>query len=141
MNIYNKKNGGLTGQISAHFGMKEDAEFFEKDVEFLGFGRVAITKSEREFNGAMHTTYKVSHNGAFASFMTCLGITMGHYCEVSRLPVPTWVMNGSFRYGQSAFGIIIYGDKTLSATLDRVRITTQNGTDTFDAGSINILYE
>jgi hypothetical protein len=33
------------------------------------------------------------------------------------------------------------GGKTLSATLDRVRITTVNGTDTFDAGSINILYE
>lgn len=31
--------------------------------------------------------------------------------------------------------------KTLSGTLDRVRITTVNGTDTFDAGSINILYE
>ena len=29
----------------------------------------------------------------------------------------------------------------LSGTLDRVRITTANGTDTFDAGSINILYE
>jgi hypothetical protein len=33
------------------------------------------------------------------------------------------------------------GAKTLSGTLDRVRITTTNGTDTFDAGSINILYE
>ena len=33
------------------------------------------------------------------------------------------------------------GTKTLSATLDRVRITTVNGTDTFDAGTINILYE
>ena len=33
------------------------------------------------------------------------------------------------------------GDITLSGTLDRVRITTVNGTDTFDAGSINILYE
>ena len=29
----------------------------------------------------------------------------------------------------------------LSGALDRVRITTVNGTDTFDAGSINILYE
>ena len=29
----------------------------------------------------------------------------------------------------------------LSGALDRVRITTLNGTDTFDAGSINILYE
>ena len=33
------------------------------------------------------------------------------------------------------------GRKTLSGTLDRVRITTANGTDTFDAGTINILYE
>ena len=33
------------------------------------------------------------------------------------------------------------GNKTLSGTLDRVRITTVNGTATFDAGSINILYE
>jgi hypothetical protein len=33
------------------------------------------------------------------------------------------------------------GTKTTSATLDRVRITTVNGTDTFDAGTINILYE
>ena len=33
------------------------------------------------------------------------------------------------------------GDVTLSGTLDRVRITTVNGTDTFDAGTINILYE
>jgi hypothetical protein len=33
------------------------------------------------------------------------------------------------------------GSITLSSTLDRVRITTAGGTDTFDAGSINILYE
>ena len=33
------------------------------------------------------------------------------------------------------------GTKTLSGTLDRVRITTINGTDTFDAGSVNIIYE
>jgi hypothetical protein len=33
------------------------------------------------------------------------------------------------------------GKKTLSDTLDRVRITTANGVDTFDAGSINIMYE
>jgi hypothetical protein len=33
------------------------------------------------------------------------------------------------------------GGVSLSGTLDRVRITTVNGTDTFDAGSINIMYE
>ena len=33
------------------------------------------------------------------------------------------------------------GYKALSGVLDRIRLTTVNGTDTFDAGSINILYE
>jgi hypothetical protein len=33
------------------------------------------------------------------------------------------------------------GSKTASGTIDRVRITTENGTDTFDAGLINIMYE
>lgn len=33
------------------------------------------------------------------------------------------------------------GTVTLAGVLDVVRITTSNGTDTFDAGSINILYE
>ena len=33
------------------------------------------------------------------------------------------------------------GSVTLGGTLDRVRITTVNGTDTFDAGTINIMYE
>jgi hypothetical protein len=40
--------------------------------------------------------------------------------------------------GIIGFGV---GSLSLSGTLDRVRITTVNGTDTFDAGSINILYE
>lgn len=33
------------------------------------------------------------------------------------------------------------GSITLPGTLDRIRITTVNGTDTFDAGSVNIMYE
>lgn len=41
----------------------------------------------------------------------------------------------------TSLGLVGGGDVTLSGTLDRVRITTVNGTDTFDAGSINILYE
>jgi hypothetical protein len=33
------------------------------------------------------------------------------------------------------------GNKALTATLDQIRITTVNGTDTFNGGQINILYE
>jgi hypothetical protein len=52
-----------------------------------------------------------------------------------------WTITGSFNaYNLPRFNALA-GVKELSATLDRVRITTVNGTDTFDAGSINILYE
>jgi len=40
---------------------------------------------------------------------------------------------------EAASYILASGDKTLSATLDRVRITS-SGSDTFDEGSINIAY-
>jgi hypothetical protein len=42
--------------------------------------------------------------------------------------------------GQNAC-IYSAGGKSLSDTLTQVRITTVNGTDTFDAGTINILWE
>lgn len=54
----------------------------------------------------------------------------------------TWSFNGSAATGNTATALLLSGGaKSLSATLDRVRITTVNGTDTFDAGTINILYE
>lgn len=33
------------------------------------------------------------------------------------------------------------GFKTLTGTLDRVRITTVGGSQTFDAGTVNVIYE
>ena len=52
----------------------------------------------------------------------------------------TWTMNANFERNAGAAIAVCAGRKTLSGTLDRVRITTVNGTETFDAGSINILY-
>jgi hypothetical protein len=51
-----------------------------------------------------------------------------------------WVENGTTGSNGNAVAVGA-GGLTLGGTLDRVRITTVNGTDTFDAGSINILYE
>jgi hypothetical protein len=52
-----------------------------------------------------------------------------------------WVSGGNISdIGQNAI-IMSAGNKTLSDVLDRVRITTVNGTDTFDAGTINIMWE
>ena len=52
-----------------------------------------------------------------------------------------WVASGLVAENATTLTITSAGNKTLSGTLDRVRITTVNGTDTFDAGSINIIYE
>jgi len=52
-----------------------------------------------------------------------------------------WVASVCLGFSDSAFGYVGGGTKTLSGALDRVRITTAGGTATFDAGSINILYE
>jgi len=54
----------------------------------------------------------------------------------------TWAISGILATPTTAaYMTFVGGTKSLSATLDRVRITTVNGTDTFDAGSINIMYE
>jgi hypothetical protein len=53
-----------------------------------------------------------------------------------------WVFNSLTTMTTSVNTSIASGNKSaLSGALDRVRITTVNGTDTFDAGTINILYE
>jgi hypothetical protein len=52
-----------------------------------------------------------------------------------------WVASGVLGDSGRVAAYTVGGSKTLSGTLDRVRITTVNGTDTFDAGSINILFE
>ena len=52
-----------------------------------------------------------------------------------------WVSSAVIGIPQVFAAVASGGSKTLSGTLDRVRISTVNGTDTFDAGTINILYE
>lgn len=53
----------------------------------------------------------------------------------------TWVEFGSLGASGTATFNASGNYITLAAALTAVRITTANGTDTFDAGSINILYE
>ena len=54
-----------------------------------------------------------------------------------------WAADGvlALSAGTNAATKAVAGTVTLSGTLDRIRITTVNGTDAFDAGTVNILYE
>ena len=53
----------------------------------------------------------------------------------------TWVSSHSLGASGGTYSCLGGGSKTLTNTLTQLRITTVNGTDTFDAGSINIQYE
>jgi hypothetical protein len=53
----------------------------------------------------------------------------------------TWVGSGNTITNASDAATLSNCSLALGGTLDRIRITTVNGTDTFDAGTINILYE
>lgn len=55
----------------------------------------------------------------------------------------TWIDTGMLAYvtGTSSGVFAAGASPNLGGALDRIRVTTVNGTDTFDAGSINILYE
>lgn len=53
----------------------------------------------------------------------------------------TWMAKLIGGHSNSATSTLGAGSKSLTGTLDRLRITTVTGTPTFDAGEINILYE
>jgi hypothetical protein len=107
-------------------------------------------------SGGVETSGYVSVLGVIVAANTCgiVTLTSGH-CVAGNVTAATtqsgmaifanlsgnnWLAN---QVSARSDGISNNGatTKSLSATLDRIRITTVNGTDTFDAGSINILYE
>lgn len=52
-----------------------------------------------------------------------------------------WVASGVFAQTSSARTYTVSGQVTLASALTTLRLTTSNGTDTFDAGSVNIIYD
>jgi hypothetical protein len=77
--------------------------------------------------------------GFLAYISSTAGVWSGHMV-ITNISGNDWVSshNGKYNTGTVCSGA---GDVSLSAVLTAVRITTTTGTDTFDAGSINILYE
>jgi hypothetical protein len=108
----------------------------------IGAGSVLTT-------GYSASSATISSTTSASSYSTGFGISSGGASEIlngsmtiSLLGSNQWVCQGIF--STVAAGPYIWpfsGSVALGGTLDRVRITTVNGTDAFDAGSINILYE
>jgi hypothetical protein len=67
--------------------------------------------------------------------------TLNGFATINNISANDWVENSILGRGDSAAIRIGGGSVALASALTAVRVTTANGTDTFDAGSINILYE
>jgi len=89
-------------------------------------------------NNTTSTTGMVLLGAELATYVMSGQVVLTLFDSATGLWVSSSNLNGGAINGLGSVG---GGTKTLSGTLDRIRITTVNGTDTFDAGSINILYE
>lgn len=87
------------------------------------------------------TTVSNNSTGFFISLNGVAAQTMQGILILAYIGSNTWSQFGSLASGSSDTTSIGGGSIALGGTLDRVRITTVNGSDTFDAGSINIMYE
>jgi len=87
--------------------------------------------------------YSTTTNNFTSGFGTNSADAAGLYSGsivISKFSGNNWVVQGNIGMNITLFHVTA-GSISLAAVLDRIRITTVNGTDTFDAGSINILYE
>jgi hypothetical protein len=105
----------------------------------IGSGSIATSgytsTVERSGNSAVTNTsgYILSLSNASTSVWFGVG-------TIVNITGNTWVMSITMMLnGVAAYFAV--GSVALGGTLDRIRITTVNGTDTFDAGTINIMYE
>lgn len=60
---------------------------------------------------------------------------------IANITDDTWVFVSEFADTTSPAFARAGGSIALGGTLDRIRFTTVNGSDTFDAGNVNIMYE
>ncbi len=80
--------------------------------------------------------------GFLTSVDTAATQTRNGSSVLTKLSDNVWTYTSILGNPNATIGILWAGGQAdLGATLDRVRITTVNGTDTFDAGLVNILYE
>ena len=78
----------------------------------------------------------------FSTFFDGASVVASGSLILSLLGSNVWVIQGVLARSDTAgYLITSTGVGSLGAQLTGVRITTANGTDTFDAGSINIMYE
>ena len=109
--------------------------------------QIGLTSVETSGYLSSATTLTNAAAAAVASYTSGFGIgsllaanTISGHITLITLGSNVWTASGTVKQSTTITSSFA-GDKTTSGVIDRVRITTVGGTDTFDAGSINILIE
>lgn len=94
-------------------------------------------------SSAIGTTYGLDAGGfSLTSNITSASISSGIATFVlTDSATNLWAYSANLGYSNAAGASYAGGSKALAGTLSRLKLTTVNGADTFDAGSINILWE
>lgn len=90
---------------------------------------------------AAATVASTSNTTGFIFGGTAAADTLSGTIVLTKLDGNTWICDGKLAFTNTAGTLTNAGDKTLAGALTMLRITTVNGTDTFDNGSINIIWE
>jgi hypothetical protein len=108
----------------------------------IGSGSIVTTGyvSSASLIGATSVLSTSATNGFLITSNSSATYLISGLITIANLSGNTWVGSGTL--GSNGAGTSTSGGNlTLGGILDQIRITTVNGTDTFDAGVINIIYE
>jgi len=105
-------------------------------------GSGSITSSGYVSNAWSNNTSTATSTAGFilVALNSATGVNSGH-AILTKLSSTVVVQSSTIGSSVANNAHLSGGSVTIGGDLDRVRITTVGGTDTFDAGSINILYE
>jgi hypothetical protein len=106
----------------------------------LGAGSIVTSG----YNSGAHTVNTSNTSSTAGLLLTSNSVSTTAYYGIINLVTMgsnVWVSSHNFGAPTGNYNNFGGGSVTLSGSLDRLRITTVNGTDTFDAGTINIMYE
>ena len=112
----------------------------------LMVGGVAVTTN---YNSASYTITNAVAAGVTAALTNGFSLTLASASSVNhgqivlcQLSSNAWTGTGSFFDSLATERIAVTTGRAFSVgTVDGIRVTTNGGTDTFDAGTINIMYE
>jgi hypothetical protein len=113
----------------------------------LGTSGGFVTSGYSSNFGFISSASAAAGAAALTTGLTCFGFvantdTISGSFVINNLSGNIWTYLGTAcRTGNVGAAFVTAIPLTLSGALTQIRLTTVNGTDTFDAGSVNILYE